>query len=859
MSTGKRNRAWPLAIALSAAVVGVLAAFIVLAVQQPAPTSADGPAICHTPFAGINPECAAGHPHDDGTTPTTPTEPTEPTTPTEPTAGDVDIDGFSSSSNGSDDVTIKVNDAGMPYLNIDDSIILVLHKDFTVPDSIANGVVYIRDRGGNSGGARLYSSVSVDSEDDSGDETDAYYVGDDSHTIQIYIPDTDPADDTAAGLMGRSFEIVIPKRAGIKNPGDAKSFAIGYQIARGGGFQSDMTQMFDNDGSGDDKMDSKITTQPKVSLDDENNKRGYELTITGSGFNKGSSATAYVLKDRRTTEPTCEMVIDSGDKESLGSGTVGSDYKVAIVAEVTGGGKGDFSPGETNYICIRDDNSPTRRVSASPKAFELQHSIAVEPDSVASGEEVTVKLRDYQGNYMVANVSLDGKKDSEDGDFAITPNKGGTNPTELTFLMPGGVSGDVEVAVVVARPAGDDSKAPGNKDATITVNPSSLKLSQTAVAPNASIIISGSGFSENSYILVKKITLDDEEMVVDNAGTEGGYDDPDTDDVVENNLRAVKTTSSGTFTATVRVWSKAATNPALDDDDYTIKAVDASGYEGKATITVNEPTITVTPETASPRDFIVIRGENWPIGTADDDHDVVIEVDGRMRNAPIDGSGRFSYEYQLKSTIPIGDEQDVVVRFTGTGGDIEEETTFNVEEAELGIMPDAAAPGETISIDIKGMPPYTLVDAVRIDGRDRLGGRNINTNREGDAVVADILIPFLDPGFYPVEVIVGNETRVAQLEVLAEAGITGVATVLPDAVSDLGDNLDAIFHFNNQNKAWTFYDPRPEFAELNTLTELSGGQPYWVLVKESQEDVDWNGSLVNFTCAADDCWNLAIW
>ena len=157
------------------------------------------------------------------------------------------------------------------------------------------------------------------------------------------------------------------------------------------------------------------------------------------------------------------------------------------------------------------------------------------------------------------------------------------------------------------------------------------------------------------------------------------------------------------------------------------------------------------------------------------------------------------------------------------------------------------------------MPPYSLVEHVKIDGADRLGGRNINTNREGDATVADILVPFLDPGFYPVEVKVGNETRVAQLEVLAEALVTGVAAELPGAVSDLGDNLDAIFHFNNTNKEWTFYDPRPEFADLNTLNELHGGQPYWVLVKDSQEDVDWNGRLVNFTCAGGDCWNLEIW
>ena len=131
-----------------------------------------------------------------------------------------------------------------------------------------------------------------------------------------------------------------------------------------------------------------VVVKPKVSLDDENNKRGYELTITGTGFNKAAAPPAYVLK-----WPECGSDgLRSADRrrrygcggESLGSGTVGSDHKFVVTAEVTGGSKGDFSPGETNYICIRDDNSPTGGCPATPTCSILQHSIAVEPSDVAS-------------------------------------------------------------------------------------------------------------------------------------------------------------------------------------------------------------------------------------------------------------------------------------------------------------------------------------------------------------------------------------------------------------------------------------------------------------------------------------------
>ena len=128
--------------------------------------------------------------------------------------GDVTVGGWSSSSNGSDTVTISVaSDVGP--LDIDDSIILVLEDDFAAPDSIPLGVVYFRQQG-PSGGARVYASVSVDSEDDD-------HAGDDAHTIQIYVPDMNPADDRVAGLTSSRFDVVIPKAAGIKNPGDAKN------------------------------------------------------------------------------------------------------------------------------------------------------------------------------------------------------------------------------------------------------------------------------------------------------------------------------------------------------------------------------------------------------------------------------------------------------------------------------------------------------------------------------------------------------------------------------------------------------------------------------------------------------------
>ena len=125
------------------------------------------------------------------------------------------------------------------------------------------------------------------------------------------------------------------------------------------------------------------------------------------------------------------------------------------------------------------------------------------------------------------------------------------------------------------------------------------------------------------------------------------------------------------------------------------------------------------------------------------------------------------------------------------------------------------------------MPIYERVTEVMIDGGNRLGGTAVNTDSEGDVTITAIVIPFAEPGFYPVKIVVGTggsaETAIVQLEILAEARCEPES---PSPVSDararnLGDSLVRVFHFNTSSKVWTFYDPRPEFEGLNTLTELA--------------------------------------
>ena len=68
----------------------------------------------------------------------------------------------------------------------------------------------------------------------------------------------------------------------------------------------------------------------------------------------------------------------------------------------------------------------------------------------------------------------------------------------------------------------------------------------------------------------------------------------------------------------------------------------------------------------------------------------------------------------------------------------------------------------------------------------------------------------------------------------ATSGDTGGAA---QALAPLGDNLIRVWRFYPPTQSWMFFDPSPELAPYNTITELEAGVLYQVIVEESQNAV----------------------
>ena len=157
------------------------------------------------------------------------------------------------------------------------------------------------------------------------------------------------------------------------------------------------------------------------------------------------------------------------------------------------------------------------------------------------------------------------------------------------------------------------------------------------------------------------------------------------------------------------------------------------------------------------------------------------------------------------------------------GSEIVKLATFEVPSAIIEVTPGEGQPGDTISLSVDKMPVYAAVDSIQIAGRDVLPVGNFSTDRTGSVTVDGVVIPGLDPGVYSVLMDIDDTVAIGSVNVLAE--VVGTDTPIGEGLEPLGDSLVAVFYFDNISKSWDFYDPRPEFAELNTLTDLVTGKP----------------------------------
>ena len=882
MKNTTRKHGWPVALAMAFAVVAMLAAFVTLT-ALPGASQAQGP---DNPFGGQGGPTNPFAPPTPTTVPTpipgaSPTPTQVPATPVSPTAtpvpasapADDSIESSSTTASAGVKLTLTIGNLPEDMLG-GSSVELYLEDDFKVPDTIDRGSVYFTvdnpPTDATSNGSRVYATDPIEI------DTDGHFTADkDDYAIQVVLPDFNTADrqefDGFNGpTMGQTLTLVFTKSAGIKNPSEEGTHSVGYAVlgpndspndGPGGSPGNHYTKLDDVEMSG-----APLRTVAKIGLSDVDNKRGYELTVTGSGFNNGTSAAVHVLADPDTTMDLRAMVDAGGAQEMLacreiiqeghrvGIATVESNDTAAVSFEVTAP---IFKPGNVNFICMVDGEG--RSSNTDVEDFNLEPSIRVSPKQATVGDTINVFAQDFpvsaggftsleianQVVYRVASTGVEAVSLVEVDAGGI----GRDGSATVTFDMPGSVNNSpLEGTVRIDAEWGSESE-----DDTITLTGSTLRLSVGEVRANESLTIQGEGFGNSSTNGIERadITIDGVPLLVD----------PDS---LENNK--VEVSSAGQFVATVYVWGNAASNPALTAGTHTIRVRDTDGFYGTATIIITEPGMTITPDVLGPREYLTVTGTDWPVDNQDstaDTGNVEVEVESRKYTVIPDATGRFTVQHRVSRDVAIPSTQSVKATYKeGQTNFFVKTASFDVPAATIEVSPAEGQPGDEVSLTVTGMPVYAEVDEITIGGARVGTAQDFRTDRDGNVTAGGLAIPGLDPGTYSVVMKVGSgDTQTVaigsinvQLEVVA-----GAVSDLPGALEELGENLQAVFYFDNVSKEWSFYDPREDFADLNTLSGMITTQPYWILVGEAVDEVVLNSKTRELTCSNGDCWNLVVW
>ena len=544
---------------------------------------------------------------------------------------------------------------------------------------------------------------------------------------------------------------------------------------------------------------------------------------------------------------------------------VGRDDRVTIEFTVA---NPPFRPGNKNLLCMADGEGRTSSTDVEhftllpplPVAsndsddddddndggvaqVNLDPSIRVEPDAINAGDSVTVLAEGFPAGAVLRWLEVFGERIDPDSANPLGNNGKGS----LTFAMPGKWKGVGKVAVCYAAP---DAASCHQANARITVAPAQLNLSHVEVRPNETITVRGLGFSKTPGATLSSARIGNVDLLLVSHG---------------GNLANVEV-ADRQFVATFAIWptDPADDNPALLDGVHEIEITDQEGFSGTAQVTILTPTLAITPAVAGPGGSVTITGANWPATNRDGGavSPVHLEItggniDAEITKAATDANGNWSLRYRVPGKISLPATMSVRASYGEQPVDILAIANFSVPAASLSLTPDRVGPGAVLTLNAAGFARRTRNITVKIGDVAVAVPTNAATDGEGRIKNLAVNVPALDAGAYTVRLNVGGTVAVGAITVpegyaLGESDLAG-------ALAPLGDNLVRVWHFNNLAKTWSFYDPHPEFAELNTLTTLSQGQSYWILLEDDMENVLLNASARTFACLEGSCWNNMVW
>ena len=198
-----------------------------------------------------------------------------------------------------------------------------------------------------------------------------------------------------------------------------------------------------------------------------------------------------------------------------------------------------------------------------------------------------------------------------------------------------------------------------------------------------------------------------------------------------------------------------------------------------------------------------------------------------------------------------------VAFFTQLGSNLSAQSV----SASITPSPTSGKSGSIVTVTASDFPALSSVSSIRVGNIVVTATPAPRTDRKGD-FESSFIMPLLDAGNHTITARAGGVSAVVSFTVTegTELGQTLPASEFPSGpikafeTLTLGENLVRVWTFDNASKAWTFFDPRPAFAKVNSITEMVAGRVYWIELNRDQTTPLNGSSRVLFNG-----WNLVPW
>ena len=550
--------------------------------------------------------------------------------------------------------------------------------------------------------------------------------------------------------------------------------SAGVTNAASGGSKTVSWQENSPDGA---EKDATVNINRVIKLSATAGTRGTMTTATFKGFANGSATVnlnGEKLDEVTVTDNTGTLEIDTTPSK--------------------------FKANQDNTITAQDaaGNSQT----GDGAVFTISPKAVVDPEESPVSKDVTIKLSDWPADNTIAKVTIGASgQDTESGlrpdPAPVTGSDGGV---EFKVMVPANANRGTQTVKVTGSESAEGADDAPSATASLSVGVLALTVQPAMVVPGQQITIEGSGLVAGDKI--SSVSIGNQTADVDATANSAGdiviaVDVPSDED--GDGIGSGKKTVSVTATG--------------------------SGRVAEGSIEIPKAVITLDPVTSRRGTTVNVSGSGFP---SSDLVQVKYDNDGTfvtVAAGSADASGAVSIDFTVPSYARIGAKHNIEATSVGIFKGVTAKATHETPGAMVTLSSDSISSGENITITGVNFPAFATVAVMEIGGVDVRPVPAPATSINGD-FESIVLVPQLELGNQTVSIRVSSTTITTFLE-LATATVSRAPA---DVFASLGDRLVRVWYLERSTQVWSFYDPDPDVAAFNTLTEVSSGQNVSIII-----------------------------